>query len=119
MSDTGQPPLSDLLMRVPPGAIISYKEGYGVESVYHHVPVGNLCRRAIDEIARLRADAENGWTARDHWKQRCQAADAVVEAARDVDYAHDNHLARLWDRINNLHDALRAYDAANEGVIET
>lgn len=81
--------------------------------------VVGLVKWMSGEIARLRSDAENGWTARDHWKQRCQAADAVVEAARDVDYAHDNHLARLWDRINNLHDALRAYDAANEGVIET
>ena len=43
-----------------------------------------LRREAADEIERLRLDAENGWAARDHWKQKCQAADAVIEAARDA-----------------------------------
>ena len=36
------------------------------------------------KVGDLRLDAENGWTARDHWKKKCEAKEAVVEAARDA-----------------------------------
>ena len=45
----------------------------------------------VSEIGRLRLDAENGWAARDHWKKKCEAKDAVVEAARELEHIHADH----------------------------
>ena len=71
-----------------------------------------LFLKAADEIERLRADAENGWTARDHWKQKCQAAEAVVEAARV--YAKKDSIKNLHI-LNDSLDAHDAYDADKGG----
>ena len=43
------------------------------------------------KVGDLRLDAENGWAARDHWKKKCEAKDAVVEAARELEHIHADH----------------------------
>ena len=83
-----------------------------------------LAWMAGDEIERLRLDAENGWAARDHWKKKCEAKDAVVEAAEPFADAFDTWEAGSMNgptdcltigHCRALRDALRAMDAAKGG----